>query len=227
MASVPALELRGVRLDYPTPSGPVTAVKEVDLVVPRGGLTVLAGPSGSGKSTLLRLLGLVERPTEGTVWFDGGRVTGLAHRQLRRLRRNRVVMIFQNPADNLFDYLTVGENLVAAAQLAGRRAAQENLLERLGLPGTEGWRVSALSGGQQQRLAFACAIAAGAEVVLADEPTSQLDARSATLVLETLAELATWDVTVVAASHDDRLIELGSPVVRLRDGRITSTEGLR
>ncbi|GAA4034500.1 ATP-binding cassette domain-containing protein [Allokutzneria multivorans] len=214
------LELSGVRVDYPTASGPVTAVADVDLAVPKRGLTVLAGPSGSGKSTLLRLLGLVEQPTEGTVFFGGEPVTGLAHRRLRRLRRDRVVMIFQNPPDNLFDYLTVGENLRAAAQLAGRTSAPPELLERLGLPGTEDWRTSALSGGQQQRLAFACALAAGAEVVLADEPTSQLDARSATLVLETLAELATWDVTVVAASHDDRLIELGEPVVRLRDGRV-------
>ncbi|SDM21035.1 ABC transporter ATP-binding protein [Allokutzneria albata] len=214
------LELRGVRVDYPTPSGPVTALDDVHLTVPERGLTVLAGPSGSGKSTLLRLLGLVEQPTGGTVFYGGAAVTGLAHRRLRKLRRNRVVMIFQNPAENLFDYLTVGENLRAAAQLAGRSAPQPDLLARLGLPGTEDWRISALSGGQQQRLAFACALATGAEVVLADEPTSQLDARSATLVLETLAELATWDVTVVAASHDDRLIELGEPVVRLRDGRI-------
>ncbi|MCP3803737.1 ATP-binding cassette domain-containing protein [Allokutzneria sp. A3M-2-11 16] len=214
------LELRGVRVDYPTPSGPVTAVDDVHLTVPRRGLTVLAGPSGSGKSTLLRMLGLVEQPTAGTVFYGGEAVTGLPHRRLRRLRRDRVVMIFQNPAENLFDYLTVGENLLAAAQLAGRSSAPPDLLARLGLPGTEDWRTSALSGGQQQRLAFACALATGAEVLLADEPTSQLDARSATLVLETLAELATWDVTVVTASHDDRLIELGEPVVRLRDGRI-------
>ncbi|WP_367128858.1 ABC transporter ATP-binding protein [Saccharothrix sp. HUAS TT1] len=212
------LRLREVGVDYRTPAGSVTAVSDVSLDVPATGLTVLAGPSGSGKSTLLRVLSLVERPTRGGVELRGMGTARLSSRARRALRRRDVALVFQNPSDNLVGHLDVGDNLRAAAQAAGRDAPVEELLERLGLPGTAAWRVSAMSGGQQQRLAFGCALARRAAVVLADEPTSQLDAVSADLVLETLADLGRRDVPVVVASHDPRLIALADTRFDLRNG---------
>ncbi|GAA1338555.1 ATP-binding cassette domain-containing protein [Catellatospora bangladeshensis] len=212
------MRLRDVDVEYPTPAGAVTAVSGVSLDVPPGGITVLAGPSGSGKSTLLRVLSLVERPTRGAVELRGAPTARLSSRARRELRRTQVALVFQNPSDNLIGHLTVGDNLRAAAQAAGRSAAVDELLARLGLPGTAGWKPAALSGGQQQRLAFGCALARGASVVLADEPTSQLDAASADLVLETVADLARQGVPVVVASHDPRLISLADTGYELRNG---------
>jgi ABC-type lipoprotein export system ATPase subunit len=217
----PVLALREVRVDYRTAAGAVTAVRDISFEVPGSGLTVLAGPSGSGKSTLIRLLGLLERPTAGSVELDGVPVSRRGHRELRRLRRSGVATVFQSPADNLLSRLSVAGNLRAAAQAAGRPDPGEPLLCRLGLAGTGSWRTTALSGGQQQRLAFACALARGAEVILADEPTSQLDTASADLVLDTLRSLVADAVPVVVSSHDPRLVLLGDVVVRLAGGSVT------
>jgi putative ABC transport system ATP-binding protein len=207
-------EVRDVVHRYRTPSGEVTAVHEATFDIPAGGLTVLAGPSGSGKSTLLRILGILERPTSGEVSLHGNDTVGLGERARRRLRRG-VHLVLQNPVDNLFGYLSVRDNLRAAAQLARAPEPDAGLLDRLGLPGTADWAISALSGGQQQRLAFLTALAAGAKVVLADEPTSQLDAKSAGLVIETMLGLVRLGVTVVAASHDDAVLDVAAQVHRL------------
>ncbi|PWW63081.1 ABC transporter ATP-binding protein [Actinokineospora spheciospongiae] len=212
-------EVRGVGVDYRTPAGVVSAVRGVDLDVPASGITVLAGPSGSGKSTLLRVLGLIDRPTAGTVVLDGADVGGLSHKRRRALRRDRIAMVFQAPPDNLIGHLSVGGNLRAAAESAGRET-DLGVLEWLGIPGTRSWRVEALSGGQQQRLAFGCALARSPSVVLADEPTSQLDSASALLVLDVLTGLAERGVPVVAASHDSELVDRADRVVRLREGEV-------
>ncbi|WP_091676302.1 ABC transporter ATP-binding protein [Amycolatopsis marina] len=203
-----------------TPAGVVAGVDDVTLSVPATGITVLAGPSGSGKSTLLRVLGLFERPARGRLGFRGTDVGGLGHAGRRAIRRHDLSQVFQNPTDNLLDYLSAAKNLLAAAGSANQVCAPEVLLEQLGLGGTGSWPVSALSGGQQQRLAFGCALARGSSVVLADEPTSQLDEQSADLVLDTLRELARRNVALVVTSHDERLIELGTRVVRLHAGRV-------
>lgn len=214
-----AFSVRNVRHRYRTPSGDVTALAQVDLDVPVGQLTVLAGPSGSGKSTLLRLLGLIERPTEGRIQYQGRQTAGLRDRERRALRR-RVQLVAQEPSHNLFGYLTVAENLLTAAQLAKVPRPDLGILDRLGLPGTAAWAIPALSGGQQQRLALLTVLAARAQVVLADEPTSQLDEESAGLVVRTLRDLVDLGVTVVAASHDDAVLEVADHVVRLLDGRV-------
>ncbi|GAA1193157.1 ABC transporter ATP-binding protein [Prauserella alba] len=220
--------LRSVGVDYATPAGPVAGARDVTLDIPASGMTVLAGPSGSGKSTLLRVLGLVEHPDRGSVELDGTAVTGLSHRHRRALRRDRISLVFQNPVDNLLPQLSVTGNLRAAAESAGHRHADDDILGELGLAGTCDWNVSALSGGQQQRLAFGCALARRTPVILADEPTSQLDDVSAARVLDVLRRLAARDLTVVVTSHDGRLIELATHLVRLRDGAlhdVTPPEG--
>jgi ABC-type lipoprotein export system ATPase subunit len=216
------LRVREVGVDYRTPGGTVTAVSDITLDVPSTGLTVLAGPSGSGKSTLLRVLSLVERPTLGSVELRGLGTTRLSSKARRALRRKEIALVFQNPADNLINHLSVGDNLRAAAQAAGQAERPDELLAQLGLPDTASWQVSALSGGQQQRLAFGCALARGATVVLADEPTSQLDSASADLVLETLADLSRRGVPVVVASHDPRLISLADKTFVLSDGQVAA-----
>jgi putative ABC transport system ATP-binding protein len=191
----------GVGVSY----GSVRAVSDVSLTIAPG-LTVLSGPSGSGKSTLLRVLSLVERPSVGEIFVRDVPTSSLSWSELRSLRRKEIAVVLQHPADNLVSHLTVGENLRAAG------AADLGLLDRLGLDGSATWRIGALSGGQQQRLAFACALARGASVVVADEPTSQLDVRSADLVLETLSSLP---VPVVVASPDPRLVAMADLCVPL------------
>ncbi|ACU97191.1 ABC transporter ATP-binding protein [Saccharomonospora viridis] len=222
MTDTPIFQLENVGVDYPLPAaqrGSVTGLDEVDLTIPGSGLTVLAGPSGSGKSTLLRVLSLFQTPTRGRVVFAGTPVSPSPRRR-RALRRDSIGLVFQTPTDNLLPHLSVADNLHAAAQSARRRCDPSDLLDRLGLGGTERWRIGALSGGQQQRLAFACVLARGCPVVLADEPTSQLDDASAAHVLDAIALLQAEGVAVVVSSHDERLVEQGSRVFRLRAGRV-------
>ncbi|GLZ37278.1 ATP-binding cassette domain-containing protein [Actinokineospora sp. NBRC 105648] len=219
-------ELRGAHVEYRTPTGAVPAVEDVSFDVPASGVTVLAGPSGSGKSTLLRVLGLIDRHTAGSVAWQGRDIGRLSHRARRAVRRSRIAVVFQSPPENLIGHLTVAGNLRAAAQSAGLTGADPGILDWLGIPGTGDWRIGALSGGQQQRLAFGCALARKPAVVLADEPTSQLDAASAALVLDVLTRLTEEGVAVVAASHDDELVARGDRVVRLREGRVERVEGV-
>ncbi|WP_370949999.1 ABC transporter ATP-binding protein [Amycolatopsis sp. cg5] len=215
-------KLRGVGVDYRTPAGVVTGIDDVTLDIPANGVTVLAGPSGSGKSTLLRVLGLFEPPARGEVRFQGADVGAMRHRARRALRRKHLGLVLQNPSDNLLGYLSVADNLRAAADSAKVTCRPDDILGQLGLDGTGEWDITALSGGQQQRLAFGCALARQATVILADEPTSQLDEASADLVLDTLRYLVAQDFAVLVTSHDERLISLGARVARLRNGRLES-----
>ncbi|MEC3979346.1 ABC transporter ATP-binding protein [Amycolatopsis sp. H20-H5] len=224
MPDKPIFQLRDIGVDYVTPAGTVTGVDGVSIDVPARGMTVLAGPSGSGKSTLLRVLGLFEQPARGTMSFQGADTAKLRHRERRALRRDHLGLVFQNPTDNLLGYLRVADNLRAAAESAGTTCRPDDILEQLGLGGTGSWHISALSGGQQQRLAFGCALARRSTVILADEPTSQLDEASADLVLDTLRYLVDQDFAVLVASHDDRLISLGARVARLHKGALEGVE---
>ncbi|EID56244.1 ABC transporter ATP-binding protein [Saccharomonospora xinjiangensis] len=226
MTDTSIYELDAVGVDYPLPAGrdkagqeAVTGLRDINLTIPSSGLTVLAGPSGSGKSTLLRVLSLFQTPTRGRVSFRGTPV-GASPRLRRSLRRESISLVFQTPIENLIPHLSVADNLHAAAQSANRRCDPEALLDRLGLGGAGRLRIATLSGGQQQRLAFACALARDTPVVLADEPTSQLDDTSAGHVLDAIEVLRSEGVAVVAASHDARLIERGTRVIRLHRGQL-------
>jgi len=201
----------------------VPALRGVDLSLPRGTVTALVGPSGSGKSTLLRLLACLDRPDEGRIDIDGTNVARLSRGGRVRMRRRRLGFMFQSPPDNLLGYLTVREHLELGARLRGlrRRDAQiDALLTRLGLADRAHHRPLQLSGGEQQRVAIAFAAVGPPALIVADEPTGQLDHATVDSVLDALAALAETGVAVVAATHDPAVARRADRVVTMRDGRI-------
>jgi ABC-type lipoprotein export system ATPase subunit len=216
-----AARTTGLGMQYRLPTGVVTALDGVDVTVPASRLTVVAGPSGSGKSTLLRLLGLVERPTAGQVMVEGIDVSRLPARRRRRLRRALVAYVFQRPTDNLIEYLPAAAHLEVAAQLRGDRCNEPVvLLDRVGLAHRADHLPFRLSGGEQQRLAFAAAMASGAPLIVADEPTAQLDSVSGASVVAALRSLVDAGATVLVCSHDANVVDAGDQIVRLAGGRL-------
>lgn len=206
----------------------VDALRGVNLTVETGEFVSISGPSGSGKSTLLHILGSLERPTEGDVVLDGTALSGLKKSALADLRLNRIGFVFQ--AYNLIPVLTAAENTAFILQLQGvgaqdRRRRALDLLERVGLSGMENRRPAQLSGGQQQRVAVARALASRPAIVLADEPTANLDSENSDELLAMMSELNRESgVTFIVATHDPRVIEHTRRHLVLTDGRIDSDE---
>jgi putative ABC transport system ATP-binding protein len=208
-------------------AGPVLALDEVDVDVPHGLLTVIAGPSGSGKSTLLSLLACADRPDTGTVTIGDVDVLALGSRARRRLRRESIGIVLPQPSDNLLDQLDAAGNLAwSTRQRRGRRGRSEaasaneaELLAAVGLNGAGAKRVRQLSTGEQQRLAVACALTGAPQLVVADEPTASLDRANAEGLVEVLRGAASRGATLVVASHDEHVIEAADTVVRLDRGR--------
>ncbi|MGI8723497.1 MAG: ABC transporter ATP-binding protein, partial [Geodermatophilaceae bacterium] len=177
---------------YRTATEQVNALVDVSKTFPRGRITAIAGPSGSGKSSLLRILACVDRPTSGSVLIEGRDVAALRVRQRRALRRSSVSYMFQNPIDNLVDYLPAREQVKLASRLRGIRTSTdeiERLLRVLGLDHRLSHTPHQLSGGEQQRLAVACAVIGHPAIVIADEPTAELDSAAADRVLEAFRDL--------------------------------------
>jgi putative ABC transport system ATP-binding protein len=196
-------------------------VDGVDLDVPAGQTLAVTGPSGCGKSTLLHLLGGLDRPTDGEVWLGGRRIDRLSERALARLRRRTVGFVFQ--AYHLMDELTAAENVELPALLAGAspRAARGRaaaLLDRVGLADRARHLPSELSGGQRQRVAIARALVNEPLVVLADEPTGNLDSAATHDVLRLFGELRAAGQTLVLVTHDERVAATADRVLALRDG---------
>ncbi len=224
----PIVELVDVRRVYRQGSVDVPALRGLDLRVRAGELLALSGPSGSGKTTTLNLIGVLDRPTSGRVLLEGRNLGELGERALSRIRRDRIGFVFQ--AYNLVPVLTAYENaeLVLALQgveAAARRRRVLKLLEEVGLGGLEGRRPDELSGGQQQRVAIARAIAPNPAVVLADEPTANLDSDTADRLLLLMEQLnRDRGVTFVFATHDPRVMAHARRVVRIVDGRVESDE---
>lgn len=221
---VPLIELSGVGRSYETTAGTVHALAEVDLRVEAGELLVVLGPSGSGKTTLLNLLGALDAPTSGTARVAGHDLTGARRSELFTFRRQSVSFIFQT--FNLFPALTAFENVKFGGDVAGRPDAgrlAEEMLERVGL-GDRGTHFPAqLSGGEQQRVAIARALATGNPVVLADEPTGELDYHTGIEILRLLREQTEeGDRAVVMVTHNREISRMADRVVELSGGRIVA-----
>ena len=218
------LSARGLSKAYGKDAGLVRAVDEVDLDVAPGETLAIMGPSGCGKSTLLHLLGGLDRPTAGQIWLAGNRVDRLTERALARLRRDLVGFVFQ--AFHLMDELTAVENVELPALLAGRsprsaRLQAAELLDRVGLADRAGFLPAALSGGQRQRVAIARALANEPAVVLADEPTGNLDTAATLDVLRLFESLHQAGQTLVVVTHDSRIAATADRMISMRDGAFT------
>ena len=217
----PVLRTRGLRKAYGRGDGLVRAVDGVDLDVDRGETVAVMGPSGCGKSTLLHLLGGLDRPSGGEVWLGGRRIDRLGERGLATMRREAVGFVFQ--AFHLVDELTARENVELSALMAGRspRAARRralDLLDRVGLADRAGFLPAALSGGQRQRVAIARALSNEPLVVLADEPTGNLDSAATRDVLRLFESLHDAGQTLVVVTHDERIAATADRLVSMRDG---------
>jgi putative ABC transport system ATP-binding protein len=218
-----ALEARGLAKTYGGDGVDVLALRGVDLTVAKNEFVAVMGPSGCGKSTLLHLLGGLDRPTAGTISLDGRRVDGLGEREWAILRRREIGFVFQ--FFNLIASLTVAENVELPALLVGTstrdaRRRREQLLERLGVTAKADTVPAQLSGGQQQRVALARALVNRPTVLLADEPTGNLDTASAKDVLALLREVQEDGQTMVLVTHDPRVAARAERVVSLRDGLV-------
>ena len=214
----------GVVKEYATATGTVRALKGVDAAFPAGQVTAVVGPSGSGKSSLLRILACVDRPTAGSVRVGGVDVAALGARGRRRVRRRQVGYVFQQPGDNLLPYLTASEQLELAAQLRGHPQLGEEverLLAALGLAHRAGHRPEQLSGGEQQRLAFAAAVIGGPALVVADEPTAELDTEAGERLMRAVLGLRDQGTSLVLSSHDPVVTGAVDTVVRLHDGEVS------
>jgi putative ABC transport system ATP-binding protein len=227
-ASVPAPGPQGTRIDldgvakrYVVGEVTVTALEGVDLHVDEAAFVVILGPSGCGKTTLLNVIGALDTPTEGQVRIDGRDITAASRADRFAIRRSTVSFIFQS--FNLFPGLTARENVQFGAEAAGRAGAGEAAregLERVGLGDRMDHFPQQLSGGEQQRVAIARALATGNPILLADEPTGELDFRTGVQILELLRAQAEAGHTVLVVTHNREISRVADRVVELSSGRI-------
>ncbi len=220
----PLIELHEVSRRYRIGEVTVTALEEVTLDVKPGEFTVVLGPSGSGKTTLLNMIGALDSPTEGTVTIAGQDITRASRAELFRFRRHTVSFIFQT--FNLFPALTALENAEFGADVSGRgkpREAARETLERVGLGDRVEHFPHELSGGEQQRVAIARALATGNPVLLADEPTGELDFRTGVQILDLLHEQTHREGTaILVVTHNREIARVAHRVIELSSGRVVS-----
>jgi putative ABC transport system ATP-binding protein len=218
------IHLHGVTKQVPTAEGSLTILHTLDLHLPAGRLSAVVGPSGSGKSTLLGLIAGLDAPSTGRIEVDGVDITRLGEDELAALRGARLGFVFQ--FFHLIPSLTALENVAVPMEIAGRRGAEgraRELLAEMGLGARVGHYPTQLSGGEQQRVALARALANEPRLLLADEPTGNLDTDSAATVVELLfAAVARRGTTVLLVTHDADLAARADLIVRLRGGRIES-----
>jgi ABC-type lipoprotein export system ATPase subunit len=227
LLSEPAVRFDGVVRTYRTPTGEVRALRDVTAAIPSGGVSVVVGPSGSGKSSLLRLVAGLDRPTSGSIAVMGHEIGHASARARRALRRSTVGYVFQRPSDNFVEHLTVAQHLrLAAGGGGGNDDAVLSMADSLGIGRLLGRLPRELSGGEQQRAAVAQALASGAALVVADEPTAELDADAADAVLGRIAHVAAQGITFVLATHDRSVMALADHRMTLEHGRV-AVEGAR
>jgi putative ABC transport system ATP-binding protein len=217
------IRLTNLRKAYRTESVETTALDDVDLQIDAGEFAAIMGPSGCGKSTLLNIIGLLDRPTGGTYQLEGREVANLPQSALTDIRKRRIGFIFQN--FNLIDELTVRENVELALLYHGistaeRRARVDKVLDKVGIAHRAGHRPSQLSGGQQQRVAVARAVVAEPPLILADEPTGNLDTAHGEEVMRMLRSLNEEGATIVMVTHSPAHADYAGRVVNMLDGRV-------
>lgn len=211
---------------YDTAAGRVQAVRGVDLELDAGIVAAVVGPSGSGKSSLLRMLAGLDRPTAGVVLLDGVDLWQLGERARAQTRARVLTHVYQRAGDNLFAHLSAEMQLERMVRPGGDPASVDRWLAEFGLADRRTLEPRQMSGGERQRLAFARAAVAEHSVVIADEPTSQLDSRSAAAVMDAVDTIAEHGATVLIATHDQRVLERVGEVIALRDGAVaTVTSG--
>jgi len=223
------LTATGLGRTYTTGPTEVQAVQALDLEVDPGSFVVVRGRSGSGKTTLLNMLGGLDRPTTGTVLLDGEEVTAMDEATLSETRRTKVGFIFQ--AFGLIPILSASENVEVPMRLvktpaAERRARSRRLLDQVGLADRAGHRPEELSGGEQQRVAIARALANSPRLLLADEPTGQLDSRTGRVIIDLIVDLVhSENIAAIVATHDPAPISIADRVIELSDGHVVSDTG--
>ncbi len=224
------VELQNVRKVYPLGKVEVEAVKGVSFSIEKGDFISIAGPSGSGKTTILNMIGCVDRPTAGTVLIADKATKDLTDKALTTLRHETLGFIFQS--FNLIPVLNVRENIEFPLLLGKSRLQKKEkeewidyLIEEVGLSQWKNHRSNELSGGQRQRVAIARALVTKPSIVLADEPTGNLDLKTGTEIIELLRELNRNEgVTIISATHDYKMVDVSDRVVWIRDGRIAKIE---
>ncbi|MCP4753510.1 MAG: ABC transporter ATP-binding protein [Proteobacteria bacterium] len=221
------IELKSVKKDYPLGNTMVHAIKGVDLAIDKGDLVSVVGPSGSGKTTLLNIIGCIDQATEGSVVIHGEEISSLNDRKLTNLRLNRIGFIFQT--FNLIPVLNVRENvefpllLMKRKELSSKtiRERVDKLIEGVGLKEQVKQRPYELSGGQRQRVAIARALVINPDIVLADEPTANLDSETGAVILGLMKELnETEKTTFVFSTHDPEVLRYARNVIKIKDGLI-------
>jgi putative ABC transport system ATP-binding protein len=225
-----AVEVRDLAREYRMGEERVAAVRGVSFDVGHGDYVAIVGPSGCGKSTLLNLVGVIDRPSAGTVSIDGERVDQLSDARATEFRLRRIGFVFQR--FYLIQALTASENIElplaeAGMDASGRRARARELLDYVGLARRERHRPSQLSGGEQQRVAIARALANRPSLLLADEPTGELDARTGAEMIALFERLNVDGTTIVVVTHDEDLARAARRVIHMRDGSIMRDERTR
>ncbi len=221
------IELRGVSRTYEVGGSPVRALRGVDLDIGSGEYVSIMGPSGSGKSTLMHVLGCLDRPSAGSYRFEGREVSGLGEGELSHLRQSRIGFVFQ--FFHLVPRLTAAGNVELPMVFAGvdpgeRRSRVEEALGRVGLSARAGHRPDQMSGGEQQRVAIARAVVMRPAVLLADEPTGNLDSRSGGGIVELIEGMNAAGLTLIVVTHDPRMGDRARRQIRLMDGLVVSDE---
>lgn len=219
----PVIECTSLLRVFESASGRVQAVRGVDLTIESGRAVAVVGPSGSGKSSLLRMIGGLDEPSAGDVLVDGVNLARLSRGSRRRMRARLIANIHQRPTDNLLSHLTALDQVMHVAHRRGSGMTESlEMLDALGLADRAGHLPGQMSGGEQQRLAFARGAVGAPAVVVADEPTAELDTGSSDRVLDAIERLSHDGITVLVATHDPLVLERVDEVVMLRDGSVAS-----